>query len=93
MPGGDGTGPDGRGGWCTPIWSGGQIQRPVGRGFSRGGGRGRGFAAGRASFARPTWSREETLPSEKEYIEQEVELLKKQLDEAKSRLKDLEDKK
>jgi len=70
MPNLDGTGPDGRGGWCTPLWTSGQISRPLGgvgfgRGFSargRGagmGGRGRGrmnmyYATGQPGWAR-TW--------------------------------------
>jgi len=56
MPFGDGTGPDGRGGWCTPLLKSGKISKPLGSldrsgdnygsravGF---GGRGRGFGRG-----------------------------------------------
>ena len=45
MPQGDGTGPRGMGGRCTPLWMSGQIQRPAGApmGFGGGFGRGRGF--------------------------------------------------
>jgi hypothetical protein len=35
MPAGDGTGPDGTGGWCTPLWMSGQIPRSLGPGFRR----------------------------------------------------------
>jgi len=43
MPGGDGTGPQGTGGYCTPLLRSGEINRPLG-GFGRFGGRGRGRA-------------------------------------------------
>jgi len=45
MPWGDGTGPWGTGGWCTPLWMSGQIPGPLG--FGRGFGLGRGFGRGR----------------------------------------------
>ncbi len=75
MPAGDGTGPDGRGGWCTPLWMSGQIPRPLGGiGFGRGsygrrapgtGGRGRGrmnmfYATGQPGWAR-TWLTQPTV--------------------------------
>ena len=43
MPFGDGTGPWGTGGWCTPLWMSGQIPGPLGFGRGFGRGRGRGF--------------------------------------------------
>ncbi len=59
MPWGDGTGPWGTGGWCTPLWMSGQIPGPLGLGrgfgfgFGRGFGLGRGFGRGRGrSFGR-----------------------------------------
>ena len=52
MPWGDGTGPWGTGGWCTPLWMSGQIPGPLGfgRGFGRGRGRGSGGWGGYPYF-------------------------------------------
>jgi hypothetical protein len=70
MPGGDGTGPDGRGGWCTPLWMSGQIPKSLGlglRGFFGGGfwgrrvpgrvGRGRGRMNMFYATGLPGWMR------------------------------------
>lgn len=71
MPGGDGTGPYGTGGWCTPLWQSGQIPTPVGlesrdfyrRGFRSpgGGGRGRGRMNMYYATGLPGWIRYQTL--------------------------------
>ncbi len=47
MPGGDGTGPFGTGGYCTPLLQSGQIQAPLRRGFGTGIGLGGGMGFGR----------------------------------------------
>ena len=76
MPGGDGTGPNGLGGWCTPLWTSGQMQRPVGLGYrslygrrfsGRGapgmGGRGRGRMNMFYATGQPGWIRgQQPLP-------------------------------
>jgi hypothetical protein len=92
MPAGDGTGPDGRGGWCTPLWQSGKIERPepfYGRGFGRG--FGRGMARGFGRFAAMRWERN-IESDEKEYAKNEVEALEEELEYAKKRLKELEKK-
>ena len=85
MPIGDGTGPDGRGGWCTPLWQSGKIERPepfYGRGM------GRGFGRGMGRFAVMSGGREFTT-SEKEYLSNEIEQMETDLEGAKNRLKEL----
>ena len=109
MPGGDGTGPMGTGGWCTPLWMGGQIPRPMGGRF------GRGFGWRRWRFApimptqpyqvwepvqmqpqayQPTKEQEmQMLENESKAIEQEQEALKQELEEVRKRIAELKRKK
>ena len=85
MPGGDGTGPMGKGGWCAPLWQSNQMPVPRGRGFWR---RGMGFSRGfgwRTFTANPfvELKKEQEiqfLENERRYIEQEQEILKKELE-------------
>ena len=98
MPGGDGTGPAGYGGRCTPLWMSGQMERPLGYGF-RGrpfGGRGRGFRNMFYMTGQPGWIRsgvygiqQDQAPSKEqeiEYLEQESRILSEQLEGIKERL-------
>jgi hypothetical protein len=96
MPGGDGTGPDGRGGWCTPLLRSGQISRPLG-GFNRGGralgfgGRGRGRMNMFYATGEPAWNRD-SLPTEeasRTSLEGRLESLETELKETKELLKGL----
>ena len=102
MPGGDGTGPSGTGGFCTPMLQDGQIPAPLRRGFfSRGMGigRGRGFrrmALAQAAPVYPTQPVQPTKEQEKQYLENEVKAieaeenaLKQELDAVKERLTEL----
>ena len=59
MPGGDGTGPNGMGGRCTPLWMSEQISRPLGTplGFGGGFGRGRGYRRIYRATGLPLWAR------------------------------------
>ena len=64
MPCVDGTGPNGMGGWCTPLWKSGQMERPMGSGgrFSGRrapglGGRGRGRMSMFYATGQPGWRR------------------------------------
>ena len=80
MPGGDGTGPFGTGGFCTPLLQSGQISIPLRRGFfgrGRGMGLGRGFAWRRIAFAPavPLTSVDRIVPV---YPAQPVQLTKEQ---------------
>ena len=75
MPAGDGTGPDGRGGWCTPLLESGQIDKPIGGygGFGRGAygggfGRGRGFRRMYYSTGKPYWTKDVTIRDEGEQL-------------------------
>ncbi|MFH1510875.1 MAG: DUF5320 domain-containing protein [Candidatus Woesearchaeota archaeon] len=90
MPGGDGTGPMGTGGWCTTLWEGEQISRPMRRGFS-----GRGFSRAYARrrfypvYAEPTKEQEKhyfenqmrVLQEEQKQIGKEIEQIKERLEE------------
>ena len=100
MPQGDGTGPQGRGGRCTPLWTSGQITRPVGRplGFGRGAGRmggrgqGRGYRWIYQETGLPYWARsgtgiQNTTPAQSK--EQEIQLLEQELNQIKNRLDEL----
>lgn len=91
MPGGDGTGPDGRGGWCTPLWRSGQISRPAG--FF---GRGRGNRFWARSTGLPEWQgpgtinlRQEPTKQEISALENEMEFLNNEMKSIESRLKEL----
>ncbi|ODS36669.1 MAG: hypothetical protein A7316_02485 [Candidatus Altiarchaeales archaeon WOR_SM1_86-2] len=100
MPGGDGTGPWGTGGRCTPLWMSGQIPRPSGMGFRGGFGRGRGFrnvywATGLPFWARaqagvaPMQSLEMTKEQELQMLENQADILDQQLKEIKKRIEEL----
>ncbi len=83
MPGGDGTGPNGMGGWCTPLLESGQIDRPM-AGFGRGRGAwGRGFRWRYYATGMPPRARD---VDEKELAKEDVEFFEKRLEEAKTRL-------
>ncbi|MBN2251776.1 MAG: DUF5320 domain-containing protein [Candidatus Altiarchaeota archaeon] len=88
MPGGDGTGPWGTGGRCTPLWMSGQIERPIGFGF-RGrafgrpgmGGRGRGFRNMFYMTGQPGWIRSGVYGTQQDQApskEQEIEYLEQE---------------
>jgi len=97
MPGGDGTGPNGMGGWCTPLWKSGQIEKPIGGGgrgsFGRRasgmGSRGRGRMNRFYATGEPMWVREQQplqQPSKEQelaYLEQQIENIKKRIEELK----------
>ncbi|MBD3260217.1 MAG: hypothetical protein GF334_00835 [Candidatus Altiarchaeales archaeon] len=91
MPRGDGTGPDGRGGWCTPRWMSRQIDKPQSpvRGF-RGRARGRGnmFYARRMNPIKypPT---NQGIVDEESLLEKQEEVICRQLDRIRRRLDDL----
>ncbi len=100
MPAGDGTGPQGMGGRCTPLWTSGQITRPVGGplGFGRGAGRMGGRGQGRGhrwiyqQTGLPYWARAgtgtlNTTPAQSK--EQEIQLLEQELNQIKNRLDEL----
>lgn len=82
MPAGDGTGSDGRGGFCTPLLESGQIRYPLRRGFF---GRGRGFRWNIASaFQQPSKEDEkQMLENEAKALEQELSSIKKRIEELK----------
>ncbi len=101
MPRGDGTGPDGRGGWCTPLWMSGRMQRPMiarpaeGRGFF---GRGRGFRNMPYATGQPGWARFEgseapemqiSKEQELEYLSAQKDYLNQQIDDLKKRIDEL----
>lgn len=95
MPGGDGTGPYGTGGWCTPLWMSGQIPRPLSLGF-RGGigfGRGRGFRGRYYANMQPGWSMpgqiQPTKEQELQYLKEESRMLAEQLEQIKKRIEEL----
>lgn len=84
MPGFDGTGPRGRG----PMT--GRGMGSCGRGYRRGYGRrnSRGFF--NRTFGGFFGNRTVTDDEEKKVLQEEAEILKKELNEVKSRLEDLE---
>ncbi|RLI96857.1 MAG: hypothetical protein DRO96_02150 [Candidatus Aenigmatarchaeota archaeon] len=97
MPGGDGTGPNGTGGYCTPLLQSGQIREPLrlglstvfGRGVGMGTGFGRGF--GRRGHRRmfyatglPGWVRFGTLPTSLAQVNKDQQI--KLLEQEKTRL-------
>ncbi|MFH0876347.1 MAG: DUF5320 domain-containing protein [archaeon] len=86
MPNGDGTGPMGTGGWCTPLWESGQMPRPMGRGFFRrgmgnGGGFGRGAGRG-YGFRQTGFFQQQNFTgqpiNEKAYLEQRLNALEQE---------------
>ncbi len=104
MPGGDGTGPDGRGGFCTPLWASGQIPSPLG--FGRGTGRGRGYRWIYRATGLPLWARSgvgigvstpipqqqaPVQPSQNLQRDQEILLLKNQATTLEQELKEIRD--
>ena len=100
MPGGDGTGPQGTGGRCTPLWMSGQIPRPLGMGFGGGFGRGRGFRNVYRATGLPLWARDQAgvvpmqgpeIPKEQELqmLENQADILDQQLGEIKKRIEEL----
>lgn len=69
MPKGDGTGPNGLGGRCTPYWNGGRMPRPTGfAGLFRFAGRIRGYRHNAAGL--PAWMRNSSM--EQPTKEQEI---------------------
>jgi len=103
MPQGDGTGPGGTGGRCTPLWMSGQIPRPVGAppGFGGGFGRGRGFRNVYRATGLPFWARagmgasqpmqtpEVTKEQETQMLKEQANFLEQQLNEIKKRIEEL----
>ena len=98
MPRGDGTGPAGQGamtgrgmGFCAGFNSAGFMNGGFGRGMGRGFGRGRGFAGrGRAMQVMPIQQPTViTEKQEKQFLEQELDVLKKEMKEIEERLKEL----
>ena len=91
MPRGDGTGPNGTGGRCTPLWRSGQIARPLGLGFGRGLGRGFGRGFQNPYFADTTMPAmaQPTKEQELQYLEDESSLLGQQLESIKKRIEEL----
>jgi len=98
MPGGDGTGPDGLGGFCTPLLESGQVSRPLQRGFyGRGIGRRRCFGLRRWNIPmtpiqpyQPTEEQQkEALENEAKAIEEEQKALNQELEAIKKGIKDL----
>ncbi|OYT27889.1 MAG: hypothetical protein B6U97_00215 [Candidatus Altiarchaeales archaeon ex4484_96] len=100
MPAGDGTGPQGTGGRCTPLWRSGQIPQPTGRpmGYGGGGGfgRGRGYRNVYRATGLPYWARmDQTTPhtttqEPQQTREQEIQQLKQELSDIKKRLNELQ---
>lgn len=94
MPGGDGTGPYGMGGRCTPLWTRGQITRPMGRplGLGRGASRagGRGYRWIYRETGLPYWARAgiQNTPATKNK-EHEIQLLEQELNQIKNRIDEL----
>ena len=101
MPGYDGTGPQGRGpmtGRGMGVCETGQPRpRSLFRGFFGGrGGGGRGRRNMYYATGLPGWVRYEDQPAqtkeqEKEYLQEEVKVLEKQLNSIKERLKEIGD--
>ena len=94
MPGGDGTGPWGTGGWCTPLWRSGRIARPIGRGFLRRGGHGRGFrwrylATGLPRGGGDMPYTEPTKENDRKALEEEARLLEEELKQIRQRIEQL----
>ena len=103
MPRGDGTGPSGQGpltgrgrGYCAGFNVLGFMNPGFGRGFGRGLGFGRGFTW-RARFMPPRMPVQQVQPQvitekqEKQYLEEELEILKQEIEEIQKRLKELKD--
>lgn len=88
MPYGDGTGPGGRGGYCTDLLKEKRIDAPLKRGFF---GRGRGFRQGRGiGRDAPELEEYEISDNYKKRIDYEVSYLEARLNDAKKRLSEVE---
>ena len=105
MPGGDGTGPQGLGprtgraaGYCAQYPVPGYANPNLGRGFYRGGGRGRRnlyYATGLTGWQRGAYSYPppvvQAIPKEQEVVElkNEAEYLENELKEIKKRIQEI----
>jgi hypothetical protein len=85
MPGGDGTGPDGLGGWCTPFIRTAPTPCGLGRGFR---GRRIFYAAGRPRFDYPR-AQNLRCGEELEVLEEDAKRLEEQLGRIKKRISEL----
>ena len=93
MPGGDRTGPSGQGpmtgrgmGYCAGF----NVPGFMNPGFGRGFGRGRGFAwRARAMQAVMPVQEVVTEKQEKQYLEEDLKVLKQEMEDVQKRLKEL----
>jgi hypothetical protein len=93
MPGGDRTGPSGQGpmtgrgmGYCAGF----NVPGFMNPGFGRGFGRGRGFAwRARATQAVMPVQEVITEKQEKQYLEEDLKVLKQEMEDVQKRLKEL----
>jgi hypothetical protein len=97
MPRGDGTGPNSQGpmtgrgmGYCAGFDTPGYTNVGVGRGMGRGLARGRGFAW-RARVIQAQQPAVITEKQEKQYLEQELNLLKQEIKDVENRLKEIKE--
>lgn len=84
MPGGDGTGPMGRGpltGRGLGVCAGGTPVGYYGQGYGMGLGRRRGFGRGYASYRLPVAGDQEILELQKQELQTRLNLLNKQLED------------
>ena len=92
MPGGDRTGPVGRGpmtgraaGYCSGYPNPGNINPGYGRGFGRGFGRGRGFW-GRSNYPEPYYRPISNREEEKTYLEDMIKSLEEEIKTIQERI-------
>ena len=89
MPGGDGTGPFGTGGWCTPYRTGAAGVRRYGRGRGFGRGMGMGFGRGMGAGFYGAQPVELTKEDEVSLLEEDAKALEAQLSGIRKRLDEL----
>jgi len=95
MPMGDGTGPNGMGpmtgrrmGYCSGFNAPGFMNSGFGRGSSRGFGRGRGFGFRAGFYPQGIQPQVITEAEEKKFLQEDLEALKREMDEVQKRLKE-----